>query len=59
MILENQISIGFRGLTGFQWDLGDWSVTAWYQSLSTRIPRIRWDMGLDHVFIVHFDEFYV
>ena len=29
----------FRGLTGSQWTPGFWGVTAWYQSLSIRIPR--------------------
>ena len=28
----------FRGLTGSQWTLGIWGVTAWYQSLGIRIP---------------------
>ena len=29
----------FRGLTGCQRTLGNWGVTAWYQSLGIRIPR--------------------
>ena len=29
----------FRGLTGSQRTLGNWGVTAWYQSLGIRIPR--------------------
>ena len=29
----------FRGLTGSQRTPGFWGVTAWYQSLSIRIPR--------------------
>ena len=29
----------FRGLTGSQRTSGFWGVTAWYQSLSIRIPR--------------------
>ena len=33
------ISIGFRGLTGCQWDPWDRGVTAWYQSLGKRLPR--------------------
>ena len=47
---------GFRRLTGCQWTPGIWGVTAWYQSLGTRIPRTRWGTDLDHAFIVHFDE---
>ena len=29
----------FRGLKGCQRTPGDWGVTAWYQSLGTRVPR--------------------
>ena len=33
------ISTGSRRLTGCQRDLRDRGVTAWYQSISTRVPR--------------------
>ena len=56
MISGHPISIGFRGLTGCQRDPRDRDVKAWYQSLCTQIPRTRWGTGLDHAFIVHFDE---
>ena len=29
----------FHGLTGSQRTLGFWGVTAWYQSIGTRVPR--------------------
>ena len=31
--------IGFRRLTGCQWDPWDRGVTAWYQSIGTQVPR--------------------
>ena len=34
----------------------DTSFTTWYQSLGTRILKTRWGTGLDHAFIMHFDE---
>ena len=37
-------------------DPRNWDVTAWYQSLGTRIPKTRWETGLDHAFIMHFDK---
>ena len=56
MISGHLISTGFHGLVGCQRDPRDRGVIAWYQSSGTRIPRTRWGTGLDHAFIVHFDE---
>ena len=39
---------GFRRLTVVNGTPGFLGVTAWYQSLSIRIPRARWGMGLGH-----------
>ena len=47
---------GFHRLTGCQRDPRDRGVTSWYQSLGTQIPRTQWGIGLDHAFIMHFDE---
>ena len=32
------------------------SFTAWCQELGTQIPRTRWENGLDHASIFHFDD---
>ena len=37
-----------HGLTGCQQTLGFWGVTAWYQSLGTRVPRAWGNLGLGH-----------
>ena len=37
---------GFCRLTIVNGTPGFWGVTAWYQSLSIRIPRAQWGMGL-------------
>ena len=51
MISGHSIFTGFRELTGCQRDLRDRGITAWYQSLSTRIPRTRWGMGLGYALL--------
>ena len=38
----------FRGLTGSQRTPRFWGVTAWYQSLGTRVPRASGDLSLGH-----------
>ena len=56
MISGHSISTGFHRLMGCQRDPLDRGVTTWYKSLGTQIPRTRWGTGLDHAFIVDFDE---
>ena len=56
MISGHPISIGFSWFTGCQRDPRDRGAIAWYQSLGIRIPKTQWGTGLDHAFILHFDE---
>ena len=43
----------FSELMSYQWTLG-----IGVSQLGLRISRTRWGTGLDHAFIVHFDELY-